>query len=322
MDKKTESTENYLVNPNLASIKLKPKSTLKRLKSEQEYLAEKSLENFNDKYREELEQIRVGRNYIVKMLYREALSIFDGLILKCADIKPIYRECLKWSIVCLNSIEKYKEVFKLCDEALLVNDGLDSEQLLIFKIRSLNNLGRYEDAINCANALLSMDINNKDALYLKGEALNQLQRPQEAIRCLERAAKIAPADKGIERSLALSRCLYYRGLVEISKALEYFEVPLEFVLNCGGIEGKNFMRCYKADLLITMGEYEGAVKLCEEIISIDPDYIPAWEKKAEAYFYLGDEEESEKIYAMIQAKKEQKEKGPAQILYFPVKLKK
>lgn len=54
--------------------------------------------------------------------------------------------------------------------------------------------GKYEDALDCFEKILSSNPNNSDIWNKKGVALRSLGRYDEAIECFNKALEIAPRD--------------------------------------------------------------------------------------------------------------------------------
>ncbi|WP_341747693.1 hypothetical protein [Candidatus Tisiphia endosymbiont of Dascillus cervinus] len=88
---------------------------------------------------------------------------------------------------------------------------------------------------------------------------------------------------------------------------------------------------FKAYILNIIGKYVEAIKCCDNVINKDQNSIEAWEIKAKACFYLGDEEGSKNIHNIIKSKydsklessKEQKQNNNNQlvVLQFPTNVR-
>jgi tetratricopeptide (TPR) repeat protein len=57
---------------------------------------------------------------------------------------------------------------------------------------ALDNLGKYEQAIECYDKALEIEPNYILAWYNKGNALGNLGKPEEAIECYDKALQIEP----------------------------------------------------------------------------------------------------------------------------------
>jgi serine/threonine protein kinase len=90
----------------------------------------------------------------------------------------------------LNELGRYEEAIGCCDKALEIdprNAGAWGN-----KGNALGALGRHEEAIGCYDKVLEIDPRDALAWYNKGNALYALGRHEEAIACYDKALEIDP----------------------------------------------------------------------------------------------------------------------------------
>ena len=88
------------------------------------------------------------------MLYTEALSIFDELVLKCADIKHIYRDSLKWRGFCLYKLNKYLETVNCYSKLSAIGPNMNGWGCGSYP---LYWMGFYSDALKCCDKELVLE---------------------------------------------------------------------------------------------------------------------------------------------------------------------
>ncbi|CAD8146676.1 unnamed protein product [Paramecium octaurelia] len=95
-----------------------------------------------------------------------------------------------WKSYGLNNLGRYQESIECCQKAIKLNSQNDKIwNNLGF---ALNSLGRYQEAIQKFDKAIQIDPKNDMAENNKGFSLNSLQRYKEAIECYDRAIKISP----------------------------------------------------------------------------------------------------------------------------------
>ena len=146
------------------------------------------------------------------------------------------------------------------------------------KAESLEQLGRYEEAIKCIDGAISSAIENGsyyevgDCYEKKTELLNRLGRHGEALECI---------DEGIEKVNSAQEKESDFQTWELDEVLFYHLLP------------------HKAKSLKQLGRYEEALECCEKGITMNSrsqfsDAKDFWNTKMESLEQLGRYEEAEK----------------------------
>ncbi len=257
---------------------------------------------------------------IILAKFNEASNLIGVLV--NLDSKNVATLC--FMIVYQYGFEQYESALSLCTTAESFNSSdKDKKKVLGHKILLLNKLTRYSEAIACINTLLVMNLNNKNSLtYKEYFSLGELMNYNQVISNLENDLKHKPHNKKVALSLALVRAIQMEKEGKNSEALENIDRALELIGD--NSESKKLVVIYKAHILNIIGKYDEAIKCSDEVINLDPDYLLAWEEKAQAYNGLGEEVERRNISAMIQSIRSTKEgnRGPGEILHFPSRAKK
>jgi len=94
---------------------------------------------------------------------------------------------------------------------------------LLNKGRSLLNVNKAQEAVECYDEILALDANHAEALVKKGSALERLQRDQEAIDCYNRAIE---ADRTMALAY-LSKGGVFNRLQRFDEAVECYEKALQ-----------------------------------------------------------------------------------------------
>ncbi len=128
----------------------------------------------------------------------------------------------------------------------------------------LGRLENLEEAIECFNKALQIDVNNIRIWNKKGYTLRNLGKYKEALECFETALKIQP-----NNSVSLTGIGYvYYSLGDYKKAIEYFDKSLANIKNnieiefkVYGLNGKGYANAYSR-------KYDKALRCFEEALKI------------------------------------------------------
>lgn len=151
---------------------------------------------------------------------------------------------------------------------ILVNE---KAKKLFEKGEEFLNQNKFEDAIISFDAALKIDDEYVDALNSKGVALSYLGKHQEAIDCFDKIISIdsdydlALFNKGLD--------LYFLG--KYKEAQTFFSN----FLKKHTLQDDLYLDAlyYQALALIEFGEFDAILKLLEEIVEINPEYMRAQE---------------------------------------------
>jgi tetratricopeptide (TPR) repeat protein len=180
----------------------------------------------------------------------------------------------------LNNLGRYKEAITCLDKAL----ALDPRDEFAWnnKGNSLNSLGRPEEALQCYDRAIKIDSRYLNPWFNKGVIFDTLGRPEEAIGCLEKVLEIDPQfifgwyNKGNA----------YNHLNRIEEAIPCFEKAIEL--------DKNYIDAWnnKGVSLFDLGRYEEVILCCDRVLELDPQYVHAWNNKGNSLGCLGRHEEA------------------------------
>jgi tetratricopeptide (TPR) repeat protein len=157
----------------------------------------------------------------------------------------------------------------------------NSADLWFNKGFALNDLGKYNEAIQAFDKVIEINPSNTYAWNNKGYALINLNKNEEGLLACEKALEIDPnnAVAWNNKVWALNNLRRYEeGLRACEKALE--------------IDPNNAVAWNnKAWALNNLGRYEEGLQACEKALEIDPNNAVAWGNKAIAFFGFGRYEE-------------------------------
>jgi tetratricopeptide (TPR) repeat protein len=106
------------------------------------------------------------------------------------NISATYSLLLDVSEKCyyLNNLGRYQEALDACNNAILLEDA--NSYYWESEGRVLLNLGRFDDAFKTSEKAIEVDENYSDAWSLKGDALKKLSRDEEAKIAYEKAREV------------------------------------------------------------------------------------------------------------------------------------
>jgi serine/threonine protein kinase len=200
-------------------------------------------------------------------------SKLDGIIRRCMNKNPSGRyqkfEQLRNDLECLLKAESGEVIAVPCAFEItaleLNNKGL-----------SLNNIGRFEDAINCLDKAILFDPNLEIAWCNKGLALIDSGRPSEAVETLIKAIAINPRYPGSWCNLGLA----YDKIGKSREAVQAYQKAAQ--LDPNSYEAfYNIGNCF-----FKINAFEDSLKYYDFTIEIFDVYAPAWSNKGKALLRL------------------------------------
>ena len=200
-----------------------------------------------------------------------------------------------------------EEIWKMTPEKRieLLERLPENDQIRLLKANQLNELGRYEEAIECCDKAIEQFPNSK---YLekgiqneKGEALENLGRYEEAIECWDKNIKHFEKElkKSTDTDGPFSSSLSDKA--ETLRKLGRYEEEINLLAKIMEIDeaddsyndrfGSEHTWWHVAGRLNDLGRHEEAIKLCDKVKGQDTDST-VWESKADALEKLGRHEEA------------------------------
>jgi len=182
--------------------------------------------------------------------------------------------------IALDELGRYEEAIECHDRAL----EIDSEDAAAWynKGIALMKLGRYEEAIECFDEVLKIDPEYAYAWNNKGFSLMKLGRYEEAIECFDEVLKIYPEDAYAWYNKGIA--LFELGRHE--EAIECFDRALKIDPEYAAAWNN------KGIALMELGRHEEAIECYDRALKIDPEYAAAWNNKGIALMELGRYEEA------------------------------
>lgn len=129
-------------------------------------------------------------------------------------------------------------------------------------------------ALEMFDEVLSKDPKDKDALNGRGVALQESKRVPESLDCFDKAIEIDYDFPDPWNNKGISLMV----LTRYNEAIVYFD---------------------KALVLRELDRLEEAVKCCEKLNELDPDFEDGWRLKAQCLKVMGRDEEATKAYQKV-----------------------
>lgn len=130
---------------------------------------------------------------------------------------------------------------------------------------ALENIKRYDEAIQCYDMALSIDDSHARIWAQKGACCIALEKYEQAFSYLEKALELDPKDVNSLSNLGL----IYKKRKEYNKAIALFKSTLQIDPN--HIETKNNL----SNILLEQKRYDEAEVMCDEILKLNPNYSNA-----------------------------------------------
>jgi len=187
----------------------------------------------------------------------------------------------------LNNLGKYQEAIEAFDRVVEMDPS--NSYAWNNKGYALNNLGRYEDGLQAFAKALVMDPNNIYAWNNKAWALNNLARYEDALLSSEKALEMDPNNVfgwGNKAIALLGLGNYEDGLIATNKVLELTVSYLNSTTNNTESDSLDIW-FNKGFELNNMGKYQEAIEAFDRVIDMDPNNAYAWSNKGYALINLG-----------------------------------
>ncbi|WP_068816314.1 tetratricopeptide repeat protein [Phormidesmis priestleyi] len=184
----------------------------------------------------------------------------------------------------LNDIERYQDALDCCEKALELWEG--SALTFSRKGHVLFNLKRYEEALESYQKAIDLDPKDVNAWINRGAALGRLERYEEALESYQKAIDLDPKDVNawINRGAALGRLERHEEALEsYQKAIDLDPKDVNAWINRG-------------DALFNLKRYEEALESYQKAIDLDPKDVNAWINRGDALFNQERHEEALESY--------------------------
>jgi tetratricopeptide (TPR) repeat protein len=189
----------------------------------------------------------------------------------------------------------------------------ENDQTRLLKASILNDLGEYEEAIECCDRTVEQfpysTRFDEGVQSVKAEALEKLGRHEEAIKCwdknIKHFEKVFKNDKRLWNKFTTA---LWRKSDALEKLGRYDE-SIKLYAKTHEIEkaDKNYSDQYGSDhewwsyvnKLNSLGRHEEALKVCDDVIGYDPTDSAIWEQKVGTLEKLGRHEEAIKCWDKV-----------------------
>lgn len=179
-----------------------------------------------------------------------------------------------YDAVDLFSSNKYDEAVECCDKALNLN--LENENAWTVKINALRKLRRNSEAIECIDNSLDIYPEKSSLWIFKGLALHDLEKYEKAIVCFDKALEIDSEDEDAwnHKGNAL------RSLNRGDEALTCFDKALQ-------INPKDAISWHnKGNTLNELKRFEDGIDCYDKVLEIDPENAKTWQNKGTSLIML------------------------------------
>ncbi|WP_242720917.1 tetratricopeptide repeat protein [Microcoleus vaginatus] len=165
---------------------------------------------------------------------------------------------------CLDNLERYDEALESFDMAI----ALDDNDKLAWRIRGglLNNLKRYDEALSSFDRAIALDDNDRSASVLRANVLYHLKRYEEALASFDKAIELGANYQFV---WALRGNVLY-GLKRYEEALESFNKAIEL--------DNNYMWAWglRGIVLNSLDRYDEALVSFDRAIELNANYQSVW----------------------------------------------
>ena len=186
--------------------------------------------------------------------------------------------------VSLDNLGRYEEAIRCYEKALELDPSDDAAWHN--KGGSLHHLGLYEEAIICFDKALELDAHNEKTWNNKGALLNFLNRYDEAIPCCDRALELDPRDGPAWYNKGVS----LHGLGRYEEAISCYNNALE-------LDPRLWAAWHnKGNNLDSLGRHDEAIRCYDEALQLDPLVAAVWYDKGSSLNSLGGHEEAIRYY--------------------------
>jgi tetratricopeptide (TPR) repeat protein len=201
--------------------------------------------------------------------------------------------------VILYNMSDYQSAAKCYETAIELNPK--DREAWTYLGSSYSNLSRFDKALKSYQAALDLEPQNPDNWYNKGKGLYDLERYSDAVECFDRSLLIKSDDAQAWGSKG--NALYQSSTNEgknLNIDRKIYEQILECYDNALKIDPKNIDIWYNKGVVVTdLAQYDKSVQYYMKALEINPEYVPAKENLAEAFFLNGQFQESIELASQI-----------------------
>lgn len=197
----------------------------------------------------------LGMLYFQRGAYADALAHFDRLL--AIDARSF--DALVSHATVLSSMDRHEEALPGYERALAIRR---TPQLWNNRGNALLALGRGQEAIESYDSALALDTTHVDAWCNRGIALLQLSRPADALDSFEQAMKRRLDDARAWQGIATA-------LVQLDRRTEAIAAYDRLI----ALKGPTPELLYdRGNTHAILKNYEAAIRDCENLLAIAPDY--------------------------------------------------
>ena len=190
---------------------------------------------------------------------------------------PVDFEGWEWSNkgLSLNNLGRFNEAIKCFDTALEINprDTVAWND----KGTSFYSLGRFNEAIKCYDRALEINPKLVEPWTNKGISLHSLGRFNEAINCYDKALEIDPQSPIAWNNKGIG----FNSLGRFDEAIKCFDKALEIDPQLPGAWSN------KGTSFHSLGHFNEAINCYDKALEIDPQLADAWSSKGFGFNSLG-----------------------------------
>lgn len=182
----------------------------------------------------------------------------------------------------LNNLGRFEEAIQYAEKALKLNPR--SGVAYSNKGFALDALGKLDEAIECYDKAIELSPTYTNAYYNKSIAVFKMGKTEEAIELLDKVLEIDPDD--LDAITSKGYCLNELGKYE--KAIECFDTAIE------KYPKDPYPYVCKATSLYYLGKYDNALEECNKAIKLEYTFPDSYIWKAKILVEKGDIEEARK----------------------------
>lgn len=184
----------------------------------------------------------------------------------------------------LSQLGRHEEAIECFDKALAIaarDPGTWGNKGI-----ALDGLGRYEEAISCYDRQLAIDPRNAIGWLNKGFPLGKLGRHEEALACYDKALVIDPQ----KANTWVGKGSMLKQLGRHKEAIDCYDKALKIDPRHAHAWNN------KSNVLKALDRTKEAIECLDKALAIDPHYSDAWYNKGNALLALGSDEEAIDCY--------------------------
>lgn len=217
----------------------------------------------------------LGDLFTKKKMFIEAKRVFSKII----ELQP--RSYLAWfkNGNTLEDLGRYEEAIACFDKSIEINKAFP--QAYSNKGMVLGKLGKLEESINFFDDAIKLKENLPDAWYNRGQSLIRLHQYTDAIKSLDKAIKFSSIPSRAYLEALLSKGFALSNLEKYDEAIDCYDSAIK--LNPSDWR----LWINQGVALGRLGKYEEEIKCYDKALEIDPCIIIALSNKGIALANLG-----------------------------------